>query len=325
MARILYFNEEEHSYTDDIGNAYLSTTTMLGQFKEKFDTKGMAKRLARQSTGMYKNRTEEQIKNMWANTTKMACEKGSVTHNELEGGIKETSMFKDAVHSLRYIDENDNNRLFTVDDALNLSSFKPLDPQKFYDRVGHKYPIIQKTIEYYVSEGYALFAEIGIYDENCLISGMIDLWAFKYPYFVIIDWKTNKDEIKFDSGYYKRDDDGQETNQYINSKKWLKYPIDHLPQCKGTEYGLQLSTYAYMCEQRGLICGGLILFHIRDQFKLSKYGHPFRDRNNNYIVDESKPKEVKYILPPYYKDEVHSLFNYRKKTALREGIQLKIM
>lgn len=324
MSRILYFNEEAHRYSDDVGSIYTSTTTAIGKYKAKFDTKEEAKRCARQGIGIYKNKTAKQIEAMWDVTRDNACAKGTATHNELEGGIKEVSMFKEAVHNLRVRDEADAARLFTLDDVMQLKNIRPIDPKKFYDKVGYKYPIIQQTIEYYTEQGYIMFAELGIYDEQKLISGMIDLFVYKHPIFVIIDWKTNKDEIKFDSGYYKKDEQGQITNTYVNSRKYFKFPIDNLLHCKGTEYAMQLSVYAHMCEQRGLICGGLIIFHIRDHFKPNKYGQPFRDKGGNYVVDESKGKNVEYHVMPYYKAEVIKLFDYHAKTELKNGVQFKM-
>lgn len=325
MSRILYFNEEEHRYTDDCDNVYTSTTTLLGQYKQKFDTKGQAKRLAQQGTGIYKHKSAKQIEQMWAEGTAAACAKGSKTHDELEHGVKETSMFKDAVRYMRQYDPQNRNRLFTIDDILKLDNLKPVDPQLFYEKVGHKYPIIQQTIEWYVANGFYLFAEIGVYDETKLISGMIDLWAVKGQIFVILDWKTNKDDIIFESGYYKRDEQGQSTNVWVRKNKdYMKYPLDDLPTCKGSDYAMQLSVYAYMCEQRGLKCDGLVIFHIRDQYVLNRYGMPYRDAKGNYIVDETKPREVKPILMPYHKEQVEKLFKYHAKTNLSGGIQFKI-
>jgi hypothetical protein len=324
MARILYFDEDLHRYTDDLKSVYLSTTTLLGMYKDKFDTKGEAKRLARLGTGIYKGKSAKVIEELWATNTGQACRKGSTIHNELENGVKETSMFKDAVHKFRCYDANDKNRLFTIDDVIGYDNLRPLDVNKFYESVGFKYPDIQRTIEFYVEAGFSLYAEIGVYDESRLISGMIDLWAVKGDTFVIIDWKTNKDDIKFDSGYYKRDNLGQTTNEYVAAKRYLNYPLDNLLACKGYEYAMQLSVYARMVEQRGLTCGGLIIFHIRDAYVLNRYGHPYKDKNNNYIVDQLKPRTANHILMPYLKNEVDALFAHHVKTRMKDGIQYKM-
>lgn len=327
MSRILYFNEEAHKYTDDLSNEYLSTTTLLGDHEPKFDSKGQARRLARLGTGKYKNKSAAQIEAMWKATTESACEKGSIIHDELENSIKEVSVFKDAVKSLRTYDPDDMSRLFTLDDVMEMDYIKPVDPNKFYESVGYKYDIIQKTIEWYVDKGFYLFAELGIYDEKRLISGMIDLLAINFTTgkFVIIDWKTNKDDITFESYYYKRDHEGQTTNtKVVKRNDYLKFPIDNLINCKGSKYGMQLSVYAKMCEQRGFSWGGSIIFHIRDEYIKNQYGQNYRDDNNNYVVDESKPRTVKNIVMPYYTNEVDRIFDYHVKHRLGNGVQFKL-
>lgn len=322
MSRILYFNEEEHTYTDDLHNNYISTTTLLGDYEVPYDTKGEAKRLARLGKGIYKNKSARQIEQMWKDSTEMACAKGNVTHDGLENGIKQVSMFKDTVKILRTYDETEKNRLFTLDDVMGIKQFAPVDPIKFYEIVGHKYPIIQQTIEYYTRKGYLLFAELGIYDEKRLISGMIDLFAYRHPYFVIIDWKTNKDDISFESYYYKRDADGQDTDKKVVKKKdFLIYPLDDLINCKGNKYAMQLSVYAKMCEQRGLICEGIVIFHIRDQYKLNKYGRPLRDDKNNYVVDPFKGKRVEVVTPDYLTEHVDRVFADHMKKRHSSGVQ----
>lgn len=325
MSRIIYFNEEAHRYSDDLGNIYLSTTTLLGQYEEAFDTKGQAQRLSRLGTGIYKGKSVSQIEAMWKASTVAACEKGNKTHDELELSVKETSMFMNAVKSLRTYDEDNHGRLFTLDDVLEMDNIKPVDTKIFYDRVGYKYPIIQQTIEYYTSNGWLLFAELGIYDEQRLISGMIDLFVYKHPYFVIVDWKTNKDDIAFESYYFKRDNEGQSTDvKVIKRNDYLKYPIDDLINCKGNKYGMQLSVYASMCEQRGLIFAGGIIFHIRDQYVPNKYGKPLRDENNNYVVDEAKGKKVEVVIINHLKNQVDRVFADHLKRNHGEGIQYKI-
>lgn len=40
--RILYFNEEEHKYTDDLGNGYISVTTLIGKYTQEFKKEEIA-------------------------------------------------------------------------------------------------------------------------------------------------------------------------------------------------------------------------------------------------------------------------------------------
>ena len=38
MQRIIYFDEKQHKYTDDLGNAYTSVTTVIDKYAVHFDT-----------------------------------------------------------------------------------------------------------------------------------------------------------------------------------------------------------------------------------------------------------------------------------------------
>ena len=38
----MYFNEEEHKYTDDLGNGYISVTTLIGKYTQEFKKEEIA-------------------------------------------------------------------------------------------------------------------------------------------------------------------------------------------------------------------------------------------------------------------------------------------
>ena len=95
--RILYFDEPSHKYTDNLGNEYTSTTTLIHTCEIPFDKKGWARRLAREGGGQYEGKNEKQIINQWDKITEEACEKGTNKHNNLEDNIKQHSKFKDAI------------------------------------------------------------------------------------------------------------------------------------------------------------------------------------------------------------------------------------
>lgn len=41
--RILFFNEENHKYVDDLGNPYISVTTLIHKYTEEFKENEIAK------------------------------------------------------------------------------------------------------------------------------------------------------------------------------------------------------------------------------------------------------------------------------------------
>ena len=74
--RIIYFNEVEHKYTDDFNNPYISVTTLIGNYYEKFDVKTMAHTCA--MAGMrgnpkYAGKTAKQLEAEWDKTRDDAC------------------------------------------------------------------------------------------------------------------------------------------------------------------------------------------------------------------------------------------------------------
>ena len=326
--RILYFDEKAHKYTDDRGCEYTSTTTLIHQFVTPFNSKQEARRLAQQNSGFYKGMSAKRIERMWKDVTAKSCDNGTVKHGRLEDGTNEANGFKEVVEYVKSKFEsavsylrvkNADNRLYTLDDILSYQYKYKFDLNLFKERIGSKYPDIYRCIEWYVQRGYEVYAEVGIYDPRFLISGMIDLLVINRhtKRFAIIDWKTNKDEIKFKAGYYKRDDKGQNTDKWVDQRKFLKYPLDNLFDCNGIIYSMQLSIYAYMVSLRGYEYDASILFHIRDRYKPNKYGMPFKNHDGMYIVDETQPEYVNYHMLKYLKDEVIRLFDYHAKHNIK--------
>ena len=78
----LIFKEENHKYTDTLGNEYKSTTTLLHEYAPKFDKDYWLKKKAKEL-----HISEEKLAQQWETITKEACEQGTSYHNELEDGI----------------------------------------------------------------------------------------------------------------------------------------------------------------------------------------------------------------------------------------------
>src|SRR5690349_18526012 len=88
----LIFDEPTHKYTDTFGNSYVSTTTILGKYKEAFDKEYWLNKKAREL-----NTTKKALAKEWQTITTEACDRGNVFHNSAEDGIRDSSMFKKAV------------------------------------------------------------------------------------------------------------------------------------------------------------------------------------------------------------------------------------
>lgn len=295
--RNIYFDEPTHKYTDDCGNDYTSVTTALHHYVPKFDKKYWAKRKAIEQ-GM----SEAAILKQWDIVNKHSLGIGNTKHNGLEAAVKDNSMFSKAV---KYIKSDSGIvRCFSIPDLGKDNDIGQLDLDKFYNEVGVRYPKIFEAVQYYVNKGYKIYSEINVYDPVNLISGLVDILCVKDKEFVIIDWKTNRNDIIFECGYYKKDKSTNElTDRWVPFTKFMLYPLDYVHDTVGNHYTLQLSMYADMIEDFGYKNKGLIIFHIRDTFILNKYGQPAKDKNGLYMKDHDKPERVDYHVIKYMKKE----------------------
>lgn len=300
----LYFEEGPHKYTDSNGNEYISVTTLIGNYCPKFDAKYWAHKKAREQ-GV----SEKAILRQWDKIKQEACSRGTKTHNGIENAIKDVSKFKDAIRYLQQVE----GRCITVADIPNLIP-TPLDIDKFIEATDNKYPEIYKVFDFYVKRGYTIYSEIAVFDPSLLISGTIDILCDRPSDFVILDWKTNRGGLQFESGYFKKDKTtipNQLTNEWVYTNNKMLPPLNHLPECNGSHYTMQLSGYALLTEKiLNKPCTGLGLCHIASPFKLNGYGQPFRDVDG-YHIDPDGKETVTWHRIPYLNKEAAALFNDR--------------
>jgi hypothetical protein len=298
--RTIFFNEKLHSYTDNCGNKYTSMTTCIDKYVEKFNADAVSRaceRIGRNPNHpkylKYKGRTANEIKLDWKQTSEEALENGSRKHDYLEHTIKNSNGYK--LIENQYI----NDKIYTIKDIINNNSFGNIDLNYFIDTgIITRYPIIFSVIKTAVDNGWKIYSEIGVYNTYYLISGLIDLLLIKDDNFIIIDWKTNKADIKFNSGYFEKDLKGNLTKYFIETNKSFKYPLTMLPDSVGNHYGLQLSGYTFLVEQFGFNCVGNILFQIREN-------------------EEGSIEKVDMLQMPDLKKEVEIMFNHHRGTAIK--------
>ena len=303
----LTFKEENHSYTDSLGNAYLSTTTLLHRYAQEFDKKYWLAQKAKEL-----HISESELEKQWNKITKEACEEGTKYHNGLEDGIKGASMFTDAV---RYM-KNSKGEMITVADIPNIDEIvKPLDLQDFREATENKYPQIYQVFQYYIDRDYKIYSEIGAFLIDYLLSGTIDVLCLREDQFVIGDWKTNRGGLNFEAGYYKKDKSVkpyQQTKTWISKKEFLKSPVSHLPNCNGSIYNLQLSQYAFFVEYiLNIPCAGLWLCHIDRDFVLNQYGMPRRFPDGLYHIKDNPQPKTTFHKMRYLKEEIISILKDR--------------
>jgi hypothetical protein len=301
--RTIHFDEPSHRYTDNYGKVYTSVTQLIGKYTPVFDKRYWLFYKGLQGLG-FKVRPSVETQEIWLGANKYhinaivkfkpelkaiiddlekqwiriaadACDKGNKVHNKLEDSINAANggMKLNFGHT-------------TIKGQLGLGNLISLDILK-RTPLALNYPKIYSTICKYVEADYLIYAENIIYSAEYGISGKIDCILVKGTSFVILDWKTNKDELKFKAGYYKKKD-GFVTTEWVDKPEDVYHtPINNLQHCKGITYTLQLSLYAYLLELWGYTCKGLILAHIRNDVKL-------------------------HVLS-YLKDDVHKLVTYNLK------------
>ena len=304
----LFFDEPEHKYTDSFGNSYKSTTTLLHEYQPKFDKKYWLKKKAKE-LGISTARLEKQ----WQDITNEACERGTKVHNGIEDGIRNISMFYDAVRRIR----NDKS-MTTVADINDINDYvKPLDLDAFIEATDNKYPDVYAVFDYYIKNGYKIYSEIGIFLPSVLVSGTIDILILREDQFVIGDWKTNRGGLLFESGYYKKDKSespAQTTDIWVPNKEFLLPPLSHLPKCNGSIYNMQLSIYAFAVETiLGIPNAGLWLCHIDSDFVLNKYGMPKRFPDGLYHIKKNPVEKTSLYKMKYLKKEVIEVLKDRHR------------
>ena len=303
----LFFEEEGHKYNDSMGNEYLSVTTLIHDYYNNFDAAYWAHKKAREQ-----GKSEKAILAEWDRIRDEACSRGTKTHNGLEDAIKEVSKFKKAI---QYLTDTTSGRVITIADIPALIP-QPLDVNKFIEATDNKYPEIYRVFKFYTDKGYIIYSEIGAYLMDYLVSGTIDIFCYRPTDFVILDWKTNRDGLKFEAGYYKKDKTtipNQLTNEWIpQPRKKMLPPVSHLSDCNGMHYSLQLSMYAIMAEIiLGLPCYGLGLCHIGSPWITNKYGQPLRDEEG-YHVDPNGEETINWFKINYLRNEVIALLKDRE-------------
>ena len=301
----LYFDEGPHKYTDSNGNEYISVTTLIGDYCPKFDAKYWAHKKAKEQ-GV----SEKEIIKQWDRIKNEACDRGTNTHNGIENAIKDVSKFKEAIQYLQQV----GGRCITVADIPNLIP-TPLDVDKFKEATENKYEEIYRVFQFYTDRGYTIYSEIGVFDPELLISGTIDILCDRPTDFVILDWKTNRGGLQFESGYFKKDKTtipNQLTNEWVRKNDKMLPPLNHLPECNGSHYSMQLSIYARLTERiLNKPCKGLGLCHIGSPFVLNAYGQPYRDVDG-FHIDPNGTESVNWYRINYLNKEADAIFADRK-------------
>lgn len=290
---MIIFDPIEHKYKDSNGDTYISVTQLIGKIEHEFhaeywsiyraldklghrlvpDAKhttitvnGISYTIEELKTGVFAHMVlglrAELIREEWEAFAKERSEVGNIYHDDKEISIRAA-----------YYGETktviDLNKYNTDDGKFNMS----MHNQPATIDLGHA--SINSTINRFLRDGYKIFPEKIVWLSEYKVAGKSDvpLVNFKKKLVHIVDWKTNKDKLEFESGYYKKvwNEDRTEkikTDIWVPTKETFKYPLDHLPAAKGIGYQLQLSLYGYMITQmlekqtgEKYTCNGCTIIH----------------------------------------------------------------
>ncbi len=207
----VYYDDKQHKYY--LGNRiYVSATTIVSHFHEKFDTQGKAEWMAHRY-----GQTPEYWINEWRGINQQSLNRGNDKHDKQEQflynrGFTSVTGSQRVSHIVRqHNGVRDNNSTKTTNRSTPIRTL-----------VDGCYP------------------ELKLWRHDWGIAGRCDkptletIQSIRYAH--IEDWKTNK--VIETSGYINKH--GQE--------RMMLYPIEHLPDCELTHYTLQLSIYQYMLE-----------------------------------------------------------------------------
>lgn len=258
--RQIIFDPVAHKYTDNFGNVYTSVTTVIGNYHKKFDTKTMAKicaRSGRAGNPKYAGKTAAQLEREWANITKEACDWGNDKHEYNETCVKESNGFFSFFN-------RSGTSTYTLFDVTVNPVFGEMNLNILVETgFANIYPIVFSFFKDLVENGWKIYSELTVYNPDYLISGMIDILAIKDNDVLIVDWKTNASDIRFESGYFIKDTFGNRTSEFKHTNEFMTIPGFKIPDSVGHKYSLQVSTYGHLCTFFGYNYIGSVIFHIR--------------------------------------------------------------
>lgn len=327
----LFFDSDSHTYTDGTNN-FISVTKLLSEYDEEFDADYWAMYRALEQNVSYKPipyvskkqvkikyggvdvllnvnifkeghiptyKTIEEIKEEWRKTGELAANDGTKDHAYIEDIINECSNVNAKYENAKF-------------NSILVGNYKKINlPKLINSKLRETHEKILKLLVLYLRQGYTLLTEVRVYDSEYKIAGTIDGLLIKGKDVVLLDWKTNKEDIKFVAGSYKKEWNFCRTKKIRTStfkKRSTKFkePLNDLYSCKGNLYTLQLSTYAYILERWGFNIKDLMLVHIQ----------PKVDVEDEIVYDEVGNREIEQInilKLTYLKSHVELLFNYYAK------------
>ena len=244
------FQEEGHIYQNELGEKYISATTLIGLYKKEFDGPYWSTYKSIKDVLSAKNQWDfykiqaggwEQVVDYWSQSPVHLDEVLDRTKYYLEMWRKEK---EDAA-------EKGTKEHKVREDAL-------LAQQRVYGSSKYTRDLIfevgRDSIMKPNYNGNVVYAEARVWNDHYKIAGTVDKVEREGIYLDIKDYKTSKEIDK--AGF---------RNEKMN------HPLSEVLDCNFNHYQLQLSLYGWMLEQQGYKVRSLEIIHIRDGKKDLKY------------------------------------------------------
>lgn len=255
----IIFIEEGHKYEilTDPNNKYTSVTTWVHQFVQPFDADNIIDKMMNgknwNESNKYWGLTKDEIKSMWNKNGKSSSELGTNMHYNIECFMNECPLIEEQQTILDYNHQD----LLECYETNNDTS----DEWKYFlDYVKENPDLTPYRTEWLV------------YNEDIKISGSIDM-VYKNDdgTLSIYDWKRCKSIEKT-----------------TNWNKFMKPPLNHLPDTNYWHYTLQLNIYKMILESKyGCTIKELFLVQLHpnnDSFNLIPL--PFIHKEIDILVKE---------------------------------------
>lgn len=159
---VVRFNEQWHTYRDNLGSRYVSGTTFVGKFFPKFDMVAVSEQCAAGDNPKYAGRDPQEIRAEWKAEGKRGSSEGDNTHEYAEGVM---------------------------------AGWKPWElPEPISERCKALFRQVNRITKFLKSKYQFIAAEKIVFSPLLGIAGMIDLLMFDpaTQEILILDWKQNK-------------------------------------------------------------------------------------------------------------------------------------
>ena len=198
----IVYHDEPHVYYMD-GVKMKSVTTILGDYKEKFQADYWAQRKADE-----RGISKEEVLEEWRIINVVATTKGTIVHNYLENRLA--------------------NKVFPYPEEMALKSVGVKHAPIVKKKVMTLQEMSEKFLQDIKGKLIPVKSELVVGDAKLGICGMVDQMFYnkKVGELQIWDWKTNK-----------------KLNRNNNFGKFLKRIFKHLAECELSIYSLQLCIY----------------------------------------------------------------------------------